>query len=136
MPILEDPQVEFVGEVGDAEKQTLLGGAYAALFPIEWPEPFGLVMIEALACGTPVIASPCGAVPEVIQDGTTGFLAGTVEQALQALEKIPQLRRRACRDDFEQRFSSRAMADGYLKIYQRLAGRNAIEPLTSLAYGA
>lgn len=135
-PILEDPQVEFVGEVGDLEKQAILGGAFAALFPIEWPEPFGLVMIEALACGTPVIATPHGAVPEVIQDGKTGFLVDNVEQAMAALAKIPGLSRRACREDFERRFSSRAMADGYLEIYQRLVAQNSSERLTSLAFGA
>jgi glycosyltransferase involved in cell wall biosynthesis len=122
-PILESPNVRFLGEVGDRGKQELLAGAYATLFPIEWPEPFGLVMIESLACGTPVIAPPLGAVPEVLRDGETGFLAASLEDALGALRRIPRLSRKRCREEFEKRFSSRAMGLGYARVYQRLLER-------------
>lgn len=133
-PILQDPLVHYVGEVSDREKQEILGSAYALLFPIEWPEPFGLVMIEALACGTPVIARPCGAVPEVIRHGVTGFHADTVEQAVAALKRVPRLDRRQCRRDFESRFSIEAMTGGYVQVYERLF--QAREPRNLLAMGA
>lgn len=133
-PLLRDPLVEYVGEVGDREKQEILGGAYALLFPIEWPEPFGLVMIEALACGTPVIATPCGSAPEVIRHGVTGYHAATVDEAVAALERIPRIDRAECRRDFERRFSSEAMVAGYARIYEQfLQGR---EPRNLLALGA
>lgn len=119
-PLLAEPHVEFVGEVDDRQKQELLGRAYAVLFPIEWPEPFGLVMIEALACGTPVIAAPLGAVPEVIRDGETGFLASDIESAVAALDRVPQIDLRACRQDFLDRFSSQAMAREYVELYEKL----------------
>jgi glycosyltransferase involved in cell wall biosynthesis len=120
--LLDDPLVEFVGEIGDREKGDFLGNAYALLFPIDWPEPFGLVMIEALACGTPVVAWPGGSVPEVIDDGVTGFVVDSVEQAVEALKKVPALSRRRCRKVFEQRFSVARMARDYLRAYQRLLG--------------
>ena len=116
--LLKDPLVEFVGEVDDRRKQDLFGNAYATLFPIEWPEPFGLVMIESLACGTPVIATPMGAVQEVIDHRKTGFIVESVEEAVEALNQIPALSRDHCRREFERRFSSRAMAEGYLAAYQ------------------
>jgi glycosyltransferase involved in cell wall biosynthesis len=127
-PLLRDPIVEYVGEVNDLQKQDLLGGAYALLFPIEWPEPFGLVMIESLACGTPVVATSRGATPEVIENGVTGFLADTNEQAAQALAAIPALDRRRCRREFEKRFSSETMAEGYLEVYRNLI-ETRVEPL-------
>lgn len=127
MNLLEDPIVEFVGELGDREKQAFFGGAYATLFPIEWPEPFGLVMIESLACGTPVVASPEGAVREIIMDGVTGFHACSVEQAVRALARVPSLDRRRCRQQFERRFSSNAMAEGYLSVYRDFT-RTRVEP--------
>lgn len=133
-PLLEDPIVEHIGEVDDRQKQQLLGGAYALLFPIEWPEPFGLVMIEALACGTPVIAPPRGAVPEVIRHGQTGFFASGVEESVEALRQVPQLDRRLCRQEFDRRFSSQAMACGYERLYRRLLRNQQAEPL--LAVGA
>src|SRR5262249_42601699 len=105
-PLLHESRsfVEFVGEVGGREKDEFLGNAYAMVFPIDWPEPFGLVMIEALACGTPVIGWRCGSVPEVIADGVTGFVVDSLDQAVQAVEHIADLSRHACRAAFEERF--------------------------------
>ena len=119
-PLLRHPLVEFVGEIGDAEKSDFLGGADALLFPIDWPEPFGLVMIEAMACGTPVIAWDNGSVPEVIEDGVTGFIVRSQAEALAAVERLPSLDRRAIRARFEERFSATAMARRYLEIYERV----------------
>jgi glycosyltransferase involved in cell wall biosynthesis len=120
-PLLDGPGVEFVGEVDDAGKQALLGGALALLFPIDWPEPFGLVMIEALACGTPVIARRRGSVSEVIADGRTGLVYETVEEGVRAVERLGEIDRAECRRDFERRFSAERMARDYLQIYERLA---------------
>lgn len=122
-PLLRDPRVEFIGEVGEGEKDELLGNAYALLFPIDWPEPFGLVMIEAMACGTPVIAYRNGSVPEVIDDGETGFVVSDLEEAVAAGRRIPQLSRQHCREVFEQRFTAGRMAAAYVQVYQRLLGR-------------
>jgi glycosyltransferase involved in cell wall biosynthesis len=116
--------VEFIGEINDAEKQRFLGGAKAMLFPIDWPEPFGLVMIEAMACGTPVIAFCRGSVPEVLEDGLTGFICDDVEQAVHALERLPQLSRPAIRAEFERRFTAERMAEDYLRSYRHLIARN------------
>jgi glycosyltransferase involved in cell wall biosynthesis len=112
--------VEYVGEVGESDKQDLLANAYALLFPIDWPEPFGLVMIEAMACGTPVIAYRCGSVPELIDDGVTGFIVDDLEAATDAVPKIRDLDRNLCRRRFEERFSATRMAQEYVAIYQRL----------------
>jgi glycosyltransferase involved in cell wall biosynthesis len=112
--------VEFLGEIGGKEKDDFLGQAYALLFPIDWPEPFGLVMIEALACGTPVIACRCGSVPEVIEDGVTGFVVDSVEEAVAAVGRVGQLSRRRCREEFERRFSVQRMVRDYLRLYRRL----------------
>lgn len=119
-PLLRDPLVEYVGEIGEGEKDEFLGNAYALLFPIDWPEPFGLVMIEAMACGTPVIAYRRGSVPEVLEDGRTGFIVRGLEDALEAARKIPQLSRHRCRELFEERFTATRMANDYLMIYERL----------------
>jgi glycosyltransferase involved in cell wall biosynthesis len=116
----EDRVVECVGEVGDADKQELLANAYALLFPIDWPEPFGLVLIEAMACGTPVIAYRCGSVPELIDDGVTGFIVDDLDRATDAVPKIRNLDRNLCRRRFEERFSATRMAQEYLAIYQQL----------------
>jgi glycosyltransferase involved in cell wall biosynthesis len=118
--LLDDPLVECIGEVDDRGKQELLSNAYALIFPIDWPEPFGLVIIEALACGTPVIAFRCGSVPELIEDGVTGFIVGDVDQAVDALAKVKDLDRRRCRQIFEERFSAARMAQDYLQIYARI----------------
>jgi glycosyltransferase involved in cell wall biosynthesis len=119
-PLLDDPLVEFIGEIGEARKQEFLGGAQALLFPIDWPEPFGLVMIEAMACGTPVIATPCGSVPEVMEDGVTGFIVNSVDEAVAAVGRLDVLSRETVRQRFEQRFTAPIMARQYLEIYKRL----------------
>ena len=125
-PLLRNPLVEYVGEIGEAEKNEFLGNAYALLFPINWPEPFGLVMIEAMACGTPIIARRHGAVPEVMEQGVTGFIVADVEEAVQAIEMIPRLQRRRCREIFEERFTSERMAADYLRAYQALLETRAL----------
>ncbi len=112
--------VEFLREVGGREKDDFLGRAHALLFPIDWPEPFGLVMIEALACGTPVIAWRCGSVPEVIDDGVTGFIVDSLEQAARAVGRVPALSRRRCRQVFEERFTAARMTRDYVRLYRRL----------------
>jgi glycosyltransferase involved in cell wall biosynthesis len=119
-PLLDHPLVEFIGEIGDEEKAELLANAYALLFPIDWVEPFGLVMIEAMACGTPVIAFRRGSVPEIIDDGVTGFVVNDIDESLQALEQVNKLNRERCRKVFEARFSAARMARDYLEIYYRL----------------
>jgi glycosyltransferase involved in cell wall biosynthesis len=119
-PLLREPLVEYVGEVGEREKNEFLGQAYALLFPIDWPEPFGLVMAEAMACGTPVIAYRRGSVPEIIEEGVTGFIVDDMEEAVRAAERIPTLDRWRCRQQFEERFSATRMARDYLASYQRL----------------
>jgi glycosyltransferase involved in cell wall biosynthesis len=121
-PLLaESPHVEFIGEINDSQKQDFLGNAAALLFPIRWPEPFGLVMIEAMACATPVIAFHCGSVPEVLEDGLTGFVVEDVEQAVAACASLGELFRPSIRSRFEERFSAQAMAREYVRIYRRLA---------------
>ena len=117
-PLLHDPLIEFVGEIGDARKPEFLGNAAALLFPINWPEPFGLVMIEAMACGAPVVAYGCGSVPEVIEDGLTGFIVDGKDAAVDAVRRALQLDRRRIRAQFELRFSATAMARRYLDIYE------------------
>jgi glycosyltransferase involved in cell wall biosynthesis len=119
-PLLDDPLVEFVGEIGDNEKQLFLGNARALLFPIDWPEPFGMVMIESMACGTPVVAFRAGAVPEVIDDGVTGFIVDTMEQAVLATASACALSRERCREAFEERFAARRMALDYTRIYSKV----------------
>lgn len=121
-PVLaHSPHVEFIGEINDARKPEFLGQAKALLFPISWPEPFGLVMIEAMACGTPVIAFNWGSVPEVMEDGLTGFVVEDVDGAVAAVGKLDKLFRPSIRSRFEERFSARAMAREYLRIYSALA---------------
>jgi glycosyltransferase involved in cell wall biosynthesis len=121
-PLLREARelVEFVGEIGGREKDEFLGNAYALLFPIDGPEAFGLVMIEALACGTPVIAWRSGPVPEVIDDGSTGFLVESVEEAVEAVGRIVDLSRQTCRQAFEDRFDAACMARNYIEVYRRL----------------
>jgi len=117
---LGHPLIEFVGEIGEHEKREFLGGAYALLFLIDWPEPFGMAMIESLACGTPVIAFRRGSVPEVIDDGVTGFVVDEVDGAIEAIEKVGRLNRRDCRSATETLFSDSRMARDYLSQYSRL----------------
>jgi glycosyltransferase involved in cell wall biosynthesis len=122
-PQLARPGADYVGEITESQKAAFLGGARAVLFPIDWPEPFGLVMIEAIACGTPVIACRRGAVPEVIDDGVTGFIVDDVDQAVHALARVDTLDRRRIRDVFERRFSARRMAEDYLRVYEAVIER-------------
>ena len=116
-PLIRHPLIEFVGEIADYDKAAFLGGALGLLFPLDWPEPFGLVMIEAMACGTPVIAYRCGSVPEVIEDGLTGFMVEDIEGAIDAVHRLEELDRVRIRRRFEQRFAARRMADDYLRVY-------------------
>jgi glycosyltransferase involved in cell wall biosynthesis len=120
-PLLNNPLVDFIGEIGKADKSAFLSGARALLFPIDWPEPFGLVQIEALACGTPVIAFAGGSVREVIDEGVTGFVVESVDQAVDAVNAIGQIDRRRCRQVFEQRFSVSRMALDYVRLYELLS---------------
>jgi glycosyltransferase involved in cell wall biosynthesis len=113
--------VEFIGEINEREKASFLGGARALLFPIDWPEPFGLVSIEAMACGTPVIAAHCGSVPEVIDEGVTGFIVDSVEAAVEAVAKLDGLSRREVRAHFDRRFTAERMARDYLALYHACA---------------
>jgi len=119
-PLLHDPLVAHVGEIGDREKTRFLGDARALLFPIDWPEPFGLVMIEAMACGTPVIAFKHGAVPEIIQDGVTGFIVTSEAEAVDALNRVQTLDRKKIRAQFEARFTAQRMAQDYVNTYELL----------------
>jgi len=120
-PLLDHPLIRFDGELGDEEKNAVLGNARALLFPIDWPEPFGLVMIEALACGTPVIAWNEGSVPEVMEHGRTGWIVNSMDEAIEAARRIGEIDRAACRRAFESRFTSRRMADRYLAVYAALS---------------
>jgi glycosyltransferase involved in cell wall biosynthesis len=123
--MLDDHLIEYVGEIGEKDKDEFLGNAYALLFPIDWPEPFGLVMIEAMACGTPVIAYHRGSVPEVMEEGATGFVVTDLEDSIAAVERVPTLSRRRCREVFESRFSAARMACDYVRVYHRLLGEGA-----------
>jgi glycosyltransferase involved in cell wall biosynthesis len=122
-PMLREEDVEFVGEVDGAHKSELLGNAAAMLFPIRWPEPFGLVMVEALACGTPVLALREGSVPEVIADGETGCICDSEEELASAVQNIGKYDRARCRAEVEQRFSPAAMAESYERVYGELIGQ-------------
>ncbi len=129
-PLLEDPGVKFLGELGDDEKNDFLGNAEALLFPVAWPEPFGVVMIEAMACGTPVIAWNCGSVPEIIEHGVTGFIVNNDEEAAEAVRKVAELDRGRIRKEFERRFSATDMAKNYVSLYKEMTGREAAVPVT------
>jgi glycosyltransferase involved in cell wall biosynthesis len=122
--LFRHPHVEFLGEIGEAEKGDFLSRAAALLFPVDWPEPFGLVMIEALACGTPVIAFRRGSVPEVIEDGLTGYIVDNLEEAVDATKRIPLISRQICRSEFERRFSARRMCHDYLRVYRKVLEEN------------
>lgn len=126
-PLLNNPLIEFIGEIGEERKSDFLGNAIALLFPIDWPEPFGLAMIEAIACGTPVVAWNRGSVPEVIDDGITGFIVNSEEEALQAIARCAQIDRRQVRAVFEQRFTASTMARNYLRVYENLLDAMSIK---------
>jgi glycosyltransferase involved in cell wall biosynthesis len=124
-PLLNDPGVEWIGEISDQQKNEFLGNAYALLFPIDWPEPFGLVMIEAMACGTPVIAYDRGSVPEVMENGVTGFVVKELDGAAEAVRHARNLSRVRCREIFEKRFTASRMANDYVDVYERIMQRDA-----------
>jgi glycosyltransferase involved in cell wall biosynthesis len=133
-PLLSDPLIEFIGEIDDFQKSEFLGEARALLFPIDWPEPFGLVMIEAMACGTPVVAWRCGSVPEIIDDGVTGFVVTSEYEAMAAARRAIALDRRTIRNVFERRFASTVMAHDYLDVYrQQIDGVKSVDPILALA---
>ena len=131
-PLLDDPLIEFIGEIADYEKNEFLGNALALLFPIDWPEPFGLVMIEAMATGTPVIAWRKGSVPKVITEGVTGFVVDSIEGAVRAVEQISSLDRSAVRQRFEARFTASRMTFKYLAVYEELVGAERKKLVNSL----
>ena len=140
--LLDDPLVEYLGEIGEAEKAAFLGGACALLFPVDWPEPFGLVMVEALACGTPVIAYRAGSIPEVIEEGKTGYIVDNLDAAVSAVRRIGALDRTTCRRVFEERFSARRMCADYLAIYRTLrhrepglTGQRGVRPIAAAGRG-
>jgi glycosyltransferase involved in cell wall biosynthesis len=133
---LKDPIVSFPGEIGESDKSEFLGNARALLFPIDWPEPFGLVMIEAMACGTPVIAYPNGSVPEILEHGVTGFIVESIEAAAEAVEAAKSLDRARIRERFEKRFTAERMTQDYLAVYRGLLedrlGRRLVETAPSV----
>jgi glycosyltransferase involved in cell wall biosynthesis len=120
VPLLDHPLVDFIGEVGEKEKEELLGSAMGFIYPIDWPEPFGLAMIESMACGTPVIAYNSGSVPEVVDEGLTGYIVNSEEEAVGAVKKLHTIERKKCREIFENRFSVQRMTDDYLMIYESM----------------
>lgn len=124
-PLLDLPGIEYIGEISDAQKPDFLSGAIGLLMPIDWPEPFGLVMIEAMACGTPTLAYPGGSVPEIVEDGLTGFIVNNEAEAVDAVRRLPTLSRPRIRARFEERFTARRMAMDYLSVYRRMAESHA-----------
>jgi glycosyltransferase involved in cell wall biosynthesis len=132
-PLLNDPHIEWLGEISDRDKDEFLGNAYALLFPIDWPEPFGLVMIESMACGTPVIAYDCGSVPEVMEDGVTGFIVRDLDAAVKGVNRICDLSRSRCREMFERRFAAERMAGDYVNVYKRLIDSDVETSRTNLS---
>ncbi len=121
-PLLSHPLIEYIGEITDTEKNDFLGHAMALVCPYDWPEPFGLVLIEALACGTPVLAYRRGSIPEIIEDKVTGFVCEGLDEMAASVQCIPEIDRRQCRVTFEQRFSAERMALDYLRVYQQVVG--------------
>ena len=119
-PLLNQSGLEWVGEISDQQKNEFLGNAHALLFPIDWPEPFGLVMIEAMACGTPVIAYEAGSVPEVMEDGVTGFVVKEMDRAVEAVRRVREIDRKGCRNVFEKRFTASRMANDYISVFEQI----------------
>jgi glycosyltransferase involved in cell wall biosynthesis len=130
-PLLDNPLIEYVGEVGDQQKSVLLRNAKALLNTIDWPEPFGLVMIEAMACGTPVIVRRCGSAPEVITDGKSGFICDNLQDFIRAIHDIDTISRASCRREFEKRFTLRHMTDNYEDLYYQLLSETAAPKVTT-----
>jgi glycosyltransferase involved in cell wall biosynthesis len=124
-PLIDGTEIQVVGEVNERTKQHFLANASALLFPIDWPEPFGLVMIEAMACGTPVIAFRRGSVPEVVEHGVTGFIVDDEQEALQAIKRLSDLDRSRVRAGFERRFTARRMAEDYVRHYHLLLKKSS-----------
>src|SRR6266487_487916 len=124
-PLLNESYVEWVGEISDHQKNDFLGKAYVLLFPINWPEPFGLVMIEAMACGTPVIAYDRGSVPEIMENGVTGFVVTELDQAVEATRRVRDVSRAGCRKVFKKRFTAGRMANDYADVYERMVHADA-----------
>jgi glycosyltransferase involved in cell wall biosynthesis len=133
VPLLDHPGIEFIGEIDERTKPEFLGEAQALLFPIDWPEPFGLVMIEAMACGTPVLAFRNGSVPEIIEDNLTGRIVSSMDEAMLALPEVIALDRRAVRRRFEERFSATRMAKDYVSLYRKLLKQSTLVDAPSLA---
>ncbi len=131
-PLLDESFVEYVGEVNDSQKQELIGNAYALIHPIEFPEPFGIVMIESLACGTPIVAFRTGSIPEVVDEGLTGFVVDDIPSAVEALHKVKKLDRKVCRQIFEKRFSSSRMVNDYLAVYEQVILRSKMSGIVNL----
>ncbi len=133
-PLLDHPLIEFLGQIGEQAKRDLMVNARALLMPIDWPEPFGMVFIEALACGTPVLTCPKGSVPELLQDGVTGYIRSTIDELVEAIHALDAISRQGCRDYARQRFDMRRMALDYVKVYTKVQRRQSIfarpEPLT------
>jgi hypothetical protein len=129
-PLLANPNVEYIGEIAEHQKAEFLGNAYAHLFPIDWPEPFGLTMIEAMACGTPTIAFHCGSVPEVITHGVSGLIVNNMQEAVSAVAEASALSRAACRQEFEARFTASRMAQDYLKVYKAMLSTKSLSTET------
>ncbi|HSJ41018.1 MAG TPA: glycosyltransferase, partial [Xanthobacteraceae bacterium] len=125
-PLISQPGVDYIGEIYERSKSEFLGQASALLFPIDWPEPFGLSMIEAMACGTPVLAFRCGSVPEIVDPGVTGMIVDTMDEAIRVLPQVLALDRRAVRQKFEQRFSAARMAKDYAQVYRSLVKQQAL----------
>ena len=124
-PLLDHPLVEFLGEITDAQKSDFLGGAYALVCPYDWPEPFGLVLIEAMACGTPCVAYRRGSIPEVIDDGVTGFVCDSLDGMVEAINQLPLLNRQRCRQVFEERFTVERMVRDYVATYEQLVNEGS-----------
>ena len=136
-PMIEgNPDVEFIGEIGEREKASFLGGATALLFPVDWPEPFGLAMIEAMACGTPVIAYRRGSVPEIVEENVSGFVVDTLEEAVAAVRRIGDLNRVNVRAEFERRFTDERMAHDYVRIYRQLLAAHGRHAKAAMPNGA
>jgi glycosyltransferase involved in cell wall biosynthesis len=131
-PLLDHPLVEYVGEITDAEKNDFLGDAYALVCPYDWPEPFGIVLIEALACGTPVLAYRRGSIPEVIEDRQTGLISEDLSEMIRSVAEIERIDRRRCRESFESRFTVQRMVADYLKTYERLLEGRSLLPSAAL----
>ncbi len=131
--LLDHPLIEYVGEITDAEKSDFLGDAAAVLCPYDWPEPFGLVLIESLACGTPVLAYRRGSIPEIIDDGVTGFVCDNLDEMVSAIERVPLISRQHCREAFEERFTVERMVEDYLTLYERITAVSAGTPVLAQA---